>query len=219
MTSELDTLLHREWEGTLSPTEAQRLDTLCSGDETALRLREQNHRLRDGFASFEDETPAGLADRIADRVLLATGSVETSAWTLWGRSVARAAVILITFGVVGVAAFQIGNNTDVTAATPEHERKRADFLESLDAQKPQLQRDLGWDATTIDQILAIRAHFWDLDQGLRQKGASGDELRELYQDEQASILRALTPDQRESWRRRLKKTPEEIENLLKRTPR
>ena len=219
MTNELDSLLNREWDGKLSVEEAARLETLSRERSEFRERRELDSKLRASFRSWEgDAAPADLSTRVADRVL-SGGLKRSGLGSEWRRSLTRAAVILVTLGVVGIASFQLGSNAKVSAGSSQKDRLRTEFLRSLTEQRNKLERDFGWSPRTIEQIDAIRLRFWELDYQMRQDGASGEELQDLHRDEQGEVLRALTPHQREIWRRRLKKTRQEIEKLIQRAPR
>ena len=112
--NEYEGLLNREIDGLLSPEEEARLNDYTARHPEAAEEQRSLHEIHRAFQSMDkDPVPAGLSDRIADRVLAGPAPVRRfpGPWAL--NKVAAAILVVCT---VGFGGWYVGNNMNAVEA-------------------------------------------------------------------------------------------------------
>jgi hypothetical protein len=150
---DFERLVNREIDGLLTPEEEASLNDYTSRDSAAAHEQRSLHKIHRAFQQMDrHETPVGLADRIADRVLAEPAPVRR--FTTPGMLNKVAAAILV-LTVVGFGGWWIGNTNPASAGEPDKVRALHEWREET----LRVWQET-WDLTEAQarQILEIKEH-------------------------------------------------------------
>ena len=150
--------------------------------------------------ALQDEEPVtppeGLAGRISDAVLSRPIPARSRFQQI--QRFSRAAAVLLLLAGAGFGGFELGSQrvmADVDRDLREYER----YLD--EEYRPEIIRQLGLSPATAEAIVNLRYRFHVNQNMIKSRGGNSlsEELRKLFDQEQAAILNLLSPAQRQSY--------------------